>query len=298
MVRYEQVGNFIQFIQETFNVNVCIKEYSNFISIDRRLSEVLEPYKGHYTLYCKYVKQQIGHHRCLEMMRPMYDRCVKEQKGYAGVCHAGVYELVVPILLNEELLGSINVSYYRGDREISRRLRERCFRNASASAQKRAASLFSKSIRFANDKVSGLESQITMLADFLAANYGRLQLSMAQSPIPSASIKTNKEIILNAAMKYIKLNFASQLTVGMIAQAAGCSESYISRLFSRQLRVNVKTYVNRIRIEHSKKQLAATLDKISLIALDSGFTNPNYYSKVFSDLLGISPSEYRRRYTF
>ena len=60
--------------------------------------------------------------------------------------------------------------------------------------------------------------------------------------------------------------------------------------------MNINSYINRVRIDHSKEQLEHATSSIATIALDCGFEDPNYYSKIFTNIMGISPREYRKRF--
>jgi YesN/AraC family two-component response regulator len=61
--------------------------------------------------------------------------------------------------------------------------------------------------------------------------------------------------------------------------------------------MNVNTYINKVRIEHAKDRLLNSKDIMTSIAMDSGFNDPNYFSRVFTRLIGNTPSEFRRRYS-
>jgi YesN/AraC family two-component response regulator len=61
--------------------------------------------------------------------------------------------------------------------------------------------------------------------------------------------------------------------------------------------MNISTYVNKVRIEHAKDRLLNSKDTMTGIAMDMGFNDPNYFSRVFTRLVGNTPSEFRRRYS-
>jgi AraC-like DNA-binding protein len=54
--------------------------------------------------------------------------------------------------------------------------------------------------------------------------------------------------------------------------------------------------INKVRIEHAKGRLLNSKDIMTSIAMDCGFNDPNYFSRVFTRLIGNTPSEFRRRY--
>ena len=50
-----------------------------------------------------------------------------------------------------------------------------------------------------------------------------------------------------------------------------------------------------MRIERAKELLATTNLKLSAIAMDIGYNEPNYFSHVFRKAEGVTPKEYRNR---
>ena len=87
-----------------------------------------------------------------------------------------------------------------------------------------------------------------------------------------------------------------KITVGNLASLCHCNESYLSRIFKKQTGININIYINKVRIEYAKEMLTHTAKPISLIALDIGFNDPNHFSRIFAQLIGNSPNEYRRHY--
>ncbi len=57
----------------------------------------------------------------------------------------------------------------------------------------------------------------------------------------------------------------------------------------------LKQYI-KVRIELSKNHLMNSTNSIAEIAITTGFDDPNYYSRVFTKMIGISPTEFRRRF--
>ena len=55
-------------------------------------------------------------------------------------------------------------------------------------------------------------------------------------------------------------------------------------------------YVNKVRMEFAKKPLCCSDESIAEIAAAVGFGDPNYFSRVFTQIIGISPTEFRKRF--
>lgn len=67
-------------------------------------------------------------------------------------------------------------------------------------------------------------------------------------------------------------------------------------MLKKRLGVSMSTYVNKLRVERAKRYLLETDDSMLSIALSVGFRDANYFARVFRQLIGIQPTEFRRRY--
>lgn len=44
---YQSVGDYLQFIRDKYNVQICVKDFGGFIHINKDLSEALDPFLAH-----------------------------------------------------------------------------------------------------------------------------------------------------------------------------------------------------------------------------------------------------------
>jgi AraC-like DNA-binding protein/ligand-binding sensor protein len=101
--------------------------------------------------------------------------------------------------------------------------------------------------------------------------------------------------VIYKAMDYIKRNYKKKITLEEVASHVYLSPSYFCLVFKKELKCNFKTYVNRIRIEMSKKLLLDNSIPLTDIASDVGFEDQSYFTKVFRSLTGTSPGKYREK---
>jgi len=99
---------------------------------------------------------------------------------------------------------------------------------------------------------------------------------------------------LTRARTFMQQNFQSALTVDAIAAHTGISRSYLALLFSRYMQRSVVEYLQAVRCDQAAFLLATTKFTVISIALDTGFTNRQHFTRVFTRLYGMSPSKYRR----
>ena len=95
------------------------------------------------------------------------------------------------------------------------------------------------------------------------------------------------------AQQFIRQNYASALDLETVARNAGLSPVYFSAIFKKEMGIGFSDYLNQCRIEQAKRLLESTGWKILAVSKAVGFSSPRYFSRVFQNLVGIRPSEYR-----
>lgn len=99
--------------------------------------------------------------------------------------------------------------------------------------------------------------------------------------------------IITRAQDYIRQNFRKDLALEDVARAVGISPYYFSKLFKEEAGMNFSEYLTEIRIETAKRLLADRDLSIKQVCVDSGYANPNYFSRIFKKWVGITPTEFR-----
>ena len=94
-------------------------------------------------------------------------------------------------------------------------------------------------------------------------------------------------------LSYIEDNYQNKITLKDIAGHIHLCESECTRLFKRHMNTTLFAFLQEYRIERSLEFLQSG-ELISDVALNTGFSDSNYYSKVFAKIKGCSPREYRK----
>jgi two-component system response regulator YesN len=97
------------------------------------------------------------------------------------------------------------------------------------------------------------------------------------------------------AKVYIENNFKSDLSLDNLAKEIGLSPYYLSKLFKELEGTNYIDYLTGLRIKYAKKELAESEKSIKEICCDAGYSDPNYFSRIFKKWTGITPTEFRGR---
>jgi AraC-like DNA-binding protein len=93
---------------------------------------------------------------------------------------------------------------------------------------------------------------------------------------------------------YIKNNLtADDLSQGAMAQMAGISREYFSRIFKNVTGMNYSKWLNMIRLEKASELLSHKNMSLTEVAMLSGFQSIPSFNRVFHEDKGMSPGEFR-----
>ena len=95
-------------------------------------------------------------------------------------------------------------------------------------------------------------------------------------------------------LSYCATHFAEDITVSSVAASLYISESYVSKLFSRQLGCSFRDYINRLRIQEAQHLLETSDLRIGQIMSRCGFKNQSSFNRVFLQITGKSPRDFRK----
>ena len=110
---------------------------------------------------------------------------------------------------------------------------------------------------------------------------------------PQASRENSLEYDrIKKILSYIEENYQNKITLNDIAGHIHLCESECTRLFKRHMNTTLFAFLQEYRIERSLEFLQDA-QPVSAVADKAGFSDPNYYSKVFAKIKGCSPREYR-----
>lgn len=113
---------------------------------------------------------------------------------------------------------------------------------------------------------------------------GYAQPAGARDKLPEAVI---------SAREWIKNHYYHPFEVSELAEILGYRADYLSSLFKRKMGVPIVRYANQIRIRTAKTLLSNYDVTIKEAAYSCGFSDEKYFMKVFKQMEGITPAQYR-----
>lgn len=104
------------------------------------------------------------------------------------------------------------------------------------------------------------------------------------------------KMVVEYIKDYIDENYMKQDTnAGNIAERFGISGSYIGMLFREQQKTTITKYITQLRINKAAELLSKTKLQIQVISKNVGYSDQNYFARIFKKQTGLSPGEYRNK---
>ena len=94
---------------------------------------------------------------------------------------------------------------------------------------------------------------------------------------------------------YLAANYRQKFSLTEVAAQFYLSPYYLSRLFRRVTGQSIVDYINNRRIEAAQKLLETTELSISAVAEQTGFASAAHFRRVFREVMGTGPLQYRKR---
>jgi AraC family transcriptional regulator of arabinose operon len=111
--------------------------------------------------------------------------------------------------------------------------------------------------------------------------------------LPMEQRKKHRRSSLDAIVEFMQINLREPLRLEDFASEAGMSVSHFSELFRVQTGRSPMAYFIDIRIRHACRLLDLSRQPVKSVAIECGYRDPYYFSRVFKKVMGSSPDNYR-----
>jgi len=123
----------------------------------------------------------------------------------------------------------------------------------------------------------------------------QLDINSKFSALQIVKHNTRRELLYRISMckEYLNDNIRNHVSLEKLSRNVGISKYYLHRLFKELNGITPLNYLTAIRLEKAKNELRYSRLSVLEIAIESGFEDASYFSKIFRSHTGISPSKYR-----
>lgn len=250
--------------------------------------------------FCQSFKKLLPRHSstedsCQKLHAESGKRAMKSGVPFIFSCHANLRHLSFPLNSGRQPLGALLIGPFlteEPDPEMFVDISERYSPGARELLKlyKEAGEIPIISPERA-EQISWLISYL--FTPFLSPDASASQDAAGYSEEEDDAVSKKGNGVIENAIAYMKQHFDSPITLQETAGYVDLNPSYFSTLFKQSCGLSFKEYLNYIRIEESKKLLTSTDRSILDIAIDIGFEDQSYFTKVFKKYTGLTPKQYR-----
>jgi len=220
---------------------------------------------------------------CLQMQEKLAQSATSEPATLT--CSYGLCETAVPVKLGDQTIGLLQTGQV-----LLRKPTSASYDRAALEAEKqgvtldeKAREIYLKTPVISRKKLDSVTTLLVIFAEHLSSKSNQIAVQ-----------KSNAEpLVITRAKQYIEEHYTEDLSLGQVAKVTHTSVFYFCKLFKKATGINFTEFVSRIRIEKAKNLLLNPNLRVSEIAFEVGFQSLTHFNRVFKNLLGQSPSDYR-----
>lgn len=134
----------------------------------------------------------------------------------------------------------------------------------------------------------------TPAADAEMAGHLYLFLAQLMRCVRGEKRQPDMQDYLTQAIRYIQHNYAANIQINTIASYVGVSRSQLYRAFVSNFEVSPHVFLKRYRINEACALLRNARLSVGEVANSVGFPDPLYFSRVFKELKGMTPTEFQQ----
>lgn len=101
--------------------------------------------------------------------------------------------------------------------------------------------------------------------------------------------------MVQTAVNYIKEHLEDEVTLEKVSATVNKSPAYFSRILKEELGMNFNEYLNKTRIEAAQQMLHSKDKNLAEVAYAVGYNDQSYFTKIFKQHTGLTPTQYRKR---
>lgn len=153
-----------------------------------------------------------------------------------------------------------------------------------------------EAVRIFRDCLETLEGGFTLPTLIYAAQSARHILSVLlfrNSALPMKLSTENRRMDCDAMIEYMRSRVSEPVRLEEFADEAGLSVSHFSEVFRNQIHQSPMSYFTQLKIRTACRLLDLTGKPVKAVAMETGYTDPYYFSRVFKKVMGVSPEKYR-----
>lgn len=107
---------------------------------------------------------------------------------------------------------------------------------------------------------------------------------------------STKKMSVMDVKAYLDQHYAEHITLDDLSDKFFINKYYLTRVFKEQFGQSINAYLQSVRITHAKQLLRFSDKTVEEIGIECGLGSLHYFSRVFKNIEGVPPSEYRSQW--
>ena len=229
-----------------------------------------------------------GFKLCIRCKTRANKKAIGEGRPFSGYCPYGLYELARPVTFD----GATVCIVYIGNLTPERKESETRLRAAARLTGANTPALL-RALDDAQpaDSLAPYERMADILESYIRLMLEHDHWKKSNSPQPGCRRKARE------AAEYIQVHYNRPISLRQLSALYFVNEKYLGRVFRDEMGESMRSYLNRIRLEHAAHRLTGGVQSVLQIALECGFENISYFNRLFLAFYGMTPLQYRTRHT-
>ena len=292
--------DYVLSIEKEFSVNINIHDVVGVSSLSPSLEKVFSTHQYHNNCFCNNVKKN---QRCLELCvlnkSKLCSKCKSLSTPFYNSCYMGIEELIYPVMCDKKLIAIICIGQFFSNLDSSKKLIQK---NSSLYnlEKEETENNFVSTTKSLDFNVEALDCYISILIQHLCLTF---KLSLENKTNIKSNTNSSEDIlylhknnfIINTTTYFIRENYEQPLTLKLLASNSYCNPTYLSHIFKEKMNTSITEYINNVRIQNAKELIDLTFKSITEISMKVGFNDLGYFGRVFKNIIGLSPKEYREK---
>lgn len=280
------------------------------------------------TEFCSIIRENpVSRKRCFRCDALAGLEAVRRGRPYIYLCHCGIVDVAVPVMVGDKYLGAVmfgqvrlmnkdaekavrlvnEISSFQAEEETARKDLLEKYERIPEMAYERIVEIadliniiveciIDRSVKTRNEK-QVYDWLINMDTESTSQQYiQEIRDPSISEPIEIAEQDSSlkKDSPLYPAISYIETHPMESVTMRQMAMLCHLSESYFSRLFSKEMGETFSSYVSRLRIDRSRELLRNSSLNVSQIAKEVGYQDVSHFIRLFKRFEGVTPTVYRQ----
>ena len=245
---------------------------------DRALNE-MAGYPPQLSDFCKSVQQNDSVRlKCMIADEAAFKEVQKIGIPYTYKCHCGLIETVAPIYNYGTLTGYFMMGQVTDDAPDS-----------IAVIKKHSAKYFAD-----NNELNLNCEKIPVIDTQMMRSYINILEIIAEYMTQTSGLTVKERDLASAVKSYICKFYSRPISIRLLCETFGCSRTTLMNAFKNKYGQTVGNYMTEYRLKQAENMLRESDRSVKSIAADCGFSDQNYFAKVFRAQFSVTPSEYRK----